>query len=315
LFTSIKNPAFLACVLAAASPSQNTPAIRSNVDLVTIPCIVVDAHGVAVHDLTRDEFRVFDNGVGRKLENLWLDTDLPLTLGVIIDGSESQQAQLAEHRETASALLQRILRPGDRGFVVSVDEDVRLWVDLTTTAADVGKQMTRSRGDLFGQPCPKRESNVPGIRPTSVCGASPLWNAVYDAARLKLRPLTGNKALLILTDGFDSGSTHDLKDAIDEAQRADTSVYAIQYPGSFGGRYAPALYRLLGETSGTWFRPPRGEYGPIVSRLETDLRRRYVLGFRPERMSFGKVRHEVRVEVTRPNLSARARKTYFQTPQ
>jgi VWFA-related protein len=196
-----------------------------------------------------------------------------------------------------------------------VDEDVRLWVDLTATTAEIRKQMAEHRGDLFGQPCPKRRGNESGFRPTSGCGSSPLWNAIYDAARLKLRPVAGNKALLILTDGFDSGSTHTLNEAIDEVHRADTAAYAIQYPSEFGGRFAPGLYRLVGETGGTSFRAPGGEYGPIVSRLETNLRRRYVLGFRPERLSFGKARHDVRVEVTRPDLTVRARKTYFQVPQ
>jgi VWFA-related protein len=315
LFTPIKNPVFLACVFAVASSSQNGPAFRSDVELVAIPCTVVDAHGVAVGDLTRDEFRVYDNGVRRTVENLWRDTDLPLTLGVIIDGSESQQEQRAEHRQTALELLEQILRPGDRAFVISVDEDVRLWVDLTATTAELRKQMAEYRGDLFGQPCQKRQGSVSGFRPTSVCGSSPLWNAIYDAARLKLRPLTGNKALLILTDGFDSGSSHTLNEAMDEVHRADATAYAIQYQSGFGGRFAPGLYRLVGETGGTCFRAPGGEYGPIVSRIETDLRRRYVLGFRPERLSFGKVRHDVRVEVTRPDLSVRARKTYFQVPQ
>lgn len=59
--------------------------------------------------------------------------------------------------------------------------------------------------------------------------------------------------------------------------------------------------------------PERAER--TVARLETDLRGRYVVGFRPERVTFGKLMHEVRVEVTRPDLSVRARKTYFEDPK
>jgi hypothetical protein len=91
-------------------------------------------------------------------------------------------------------------------------------------------------------------------------------------------------------------------------------VYAIQYLSGFGGKFAPDLYRLVAEAGGASFNAPHGEFGPIVSRLETDLRRRYVLGFRPERLS-GKIRHDVRVEVTRPNMSVRARKAYFEVSQ
>jgi hypothetical protein len=128
-----------------------------------------------------------------------------------------------------------------------------------------------------------------------------------------MRPLTGSKALLILTDGFDTGSTYTWRQAVDEAARADTAVYAIQYPSASGKSFAPELYRVVAEAGGTWFQPPGNEYQPIVSRMETDLRRRYVLGFRPERLS-GRIRHDLRVEVARPGFIVRARKTYFYEP-
>jgi len=310
----IRSVIFLACALAAAALSQDRPPFRSNVEIVVVPCTVINASGAAVGDLKRDDFHVYDNDVRRPVESLSMDNDLPLTLGVIIDASESQKEQISEHRQTAAELLQRILRPGDRAFVISVDQDVRLQFDLTDASADIRQHLADGLGNLFGEPCAKRQSNIPGLRPWSACGSSPLWNAVYAAARIKLQPLTGNKALLILTDGFDSGSTRSWNQAADAVSRADASLYAIQYHSGFGGSFAPDLYKLIHETGGTWFRAPDGEYRQIVSRFETDLRSRYVLGFRPERLS-GKRRHDVRIEVTRPNLSVRARKTYFQDPQ
>jgi VWFA-related protein len=289
-----------ALVLVCALTAQERPSFRSRVELVTIPCTVVDARGEVVADLTREDFRVFDNGVPRIVEHLWTD-EQPLTLAVLLDASQSQRDQLEEHRRTAGDLLRRILRLGDHAFIVAIDEDIRLWDDL-----DAGS------GPVLGEPCPKQASNGPGVPPISICGSSPLWNAVYETARLKLAPAAASaKAILMLTDGFDTGSTHRLLQAIEQVQRADAAVYAIQYPGALGGRYAPDLYRLAGATAGTWFAPPKGNYDPIVSRLETDLRRRYVLGFRPEKLSFNKSRHELRIEVGRPGLTVRARKTYF----
>jgi len=105
----------------------------------------------------------------------------------------------------------------------------------------------------------------------------------YDAARLKLQGVRGNKALLLLTDGFDTGSVRTWSEAASAAQKADTAVYAIQYRSASGGSYTPQLYRLVAETAGTWFSAPAGDLGPIVARLETDLRERYVVGFRPEK--------------------------------
>lgn len=324
LLRAIETVTSLACLLGCAALSQtaghqNEPAFRSNVEIVVIPCAVVDTNGAAVGNLTRDDFRVYDNDTRRAIESFWIDDDQPLTFGVLIDASESQKEQLSEHKETASGLLERILRPGDRAFVISVDEDVRLWADLAGPSSDVRTQLAGIPGGLFGQPCAKRPSSMPGVRPASACGTSPLWDAIYDAARLRLRALTGNKALLILTDGFDSGSTHTWHQAADAVSKADAVLYAIQYRSVFGRNFAPDLYRLVADGGGTTFSPPgdqsaSGKYNPILSRIETDLRRRYVLGFRPDRLS-GRVRHDIRVEVTRPNLTVRARKTYFQEQQ
>jgi hypothetical protein len=122
--------------------------------------------------------------------------------------------------------------------------------------------------------------------------------------QLKLRPLTDAKAILILTDGFDTGSTHTLAQTIDEAQRADTAVYAIEYPGALGNRYAPDLYRLVAATAGTWFSPPAGNRRdrlPAASRP-------------PQKLTFNQPRHNLRIEVTRPELTVRAKKRYFQAP-
>jgi VWFA-related protein len=289
------------------------------VEIVVLPCTVVDTNGAPVGDLTREDFHVYDNGTGRPIENFWIDDDLPLTLGVLIDSSESQKEQLSEHKQTAIELLEQIWRRGDRAFVISVGEDVRLWADLTETSSDIRMQLAGMPGGLFGEPCAKRRSSLPGMSPTSACGSSPLWDAIYGAARLRLRALTGNKALLILTDGFDSGSTHTWHQTADAVTTAGASLYAVQYRSEFGRNFAPDLYRLVADAGGAIFSPPDGKspggkYNPIVSRIETDLRHRYVLGFRPERLS-GKVRHEIRVEVTRPDLTVRARKTYFQKQQ
>jgi Ca-activated chloride channel family protein len=281
-------------VFAAACCAQKQPAFRMDVDLVTIPCVVVDSHGAPVWDLRRDEFRVFDNDVRRTIDNLWVDTDVPLTLTVLIDQSVSQGDRRAEHRQTALEVVQRIRLPGDQIFFVSVDHEVRMWGDVAGT----------QRGELVGQPCP-----------LSQCGGSPLWNAVYDVARLKLNPAKGAKAVLFLTDGIDSGSTHTLNQSLDELHKAGATAYAIHYPSDSGAKFAPDLYRLTAATGGTRFQPPGDAYDPIVTRLQTDLRRRYVLGFRPEQLSFGQVRHQVRVEVTRPDLTVRARNTYFLIPR
>lgn len=189
-----------------------------------------------VRDLRPEEFRVFDNGIERRVEHLWIDNDQPLTLGIIVDQSARQSVRRAEQHNVIRAIAEQVLRPNDRVFVIAVREDIRLWADCTSKPDELLRTLTWSPGDLFGESCPKHQPNGPGLKPVSYCGESPLWNAVYAPAKLRLRPVTGRKALLMLTDGFDTGSTRTLNDARDEVHKADAAVYAIQYRGGFGGK-------------------------------------------------------------------------------
>ena len=97
--------------------------------------------------------------------------------------------------------------------MISVDEAIRLSVDLTKATADPSSQMIGATDAPLIEPCTNRKGNGAGFPPVSVCGSSRLWDAVYDAALLKMQPLTGNKAVLILTDGLDIGSAHTWRQA------------------------------------------------------------------------------------------------------
>lgn len=252
LSATFRNVVLLAFTLAVISRAQDEQTFRSKVEIVAVPFTVVDASGVAVSNLTRDELRVYSDNVRLPIANLWIDNNLPLTIGVIIDSSESQEEYTSEHRLTAARLLRQILRPGDRFFVISADEDIRLSVDLTKATADPASQMVEATGAPLGEPCTMQKSSSTGF-PVSACGSSRLWDAVYDAALLKMQPLPENKALLILTDGLDIGSGHTWRQAADAANHAGVSVYAIKYRSSFGSA-APDLSNLVAETGGTLFR-------------------------------------------------------------
>src|SRR3984893_4885590 len=144
----------------------------------------------------------------------------------------------------------------------------------------------------MGEPCPT-------LRGHSLCGGTARWNAVHASARLKLRRFTGSKALVILSDGNDTGSTYKLKAALEEVQRADAAVYAVQYPDPVAALISNRLSVLTEQTGGVLFRPPGTDYGEILSRIESDLRSRYILGFRPLSEEGS---HELKVEVTRPGV-------------
>jgi VWFA-related protein len=151
-----------------------------------------------------------------------------------------------------------------------------------------------------------------GEKVVSRCGGSAIWDAVYAASQMKLRALQGTKALIILSDGLDTGSIHNLDRTIEEVQASSTVVYAIKL-GDVRALLTRGLSKLAGETGGQQIRPRGNNFAEIFRHIESDLRTRYVLGFRSDRSTAREGLHQLRVETIRPGADVRARSGYYQT--
>jgi VWFA-related protein len=288
---------------------QDPATFRADVTLVTVPCAVTGTvAGNPVPILKPDDFRLYADGVIQKIQNLWTEDELPLELGIILDVSDSQHAHTTERRTAVTHFLERMIGPKDRGFVVEVNEDVLLKQEVTHGPYGLRYKFLPPRGEPFGFQCGTRASE--GGRRRPLCGGTALWNAVYSAAQLKLNRPQGSKALLILSDGNDTGSTHNLDAALAEVELSGAVVYAVRYPDELelnSTDTSGGLRRLAAETGGMIFDPPPTDYSEILARVEADLRKRYILGFRPEP---GPGRHSLRIEVP-SGLTVRARRVYF----
>lgn len=307
----------LAAAAWAQQPRQEEAVFRVDVNLVTLPVQVSTLDGSAARQLERDDFILLDNGEPRAIESVWFEKDLPLTLGLLVDVSDSQADWVAAHRATVEGFLRRLLRKDDRAFLLTVGSDVRLVTEPTASLPELlaGLQSIEKSGEqagaLFGEQCPKRVLGQ--SRPNSeriviaACGGTALWNAVWAASRLKMRAASGRKALLILSDGIDTGSSHSLPHAAAELQRAETVAYAIQYPRK-ARRSSVGLQRLAEETGGLRFLPPEDSYEPVFARIEEDLRNQYVLGFSPPAESGF---HRIELATRDAGVRVRTRSGYF----
>jgi VWFA-related protein len=273
--------------------------------LVTVPAVVTDAIGAPVHDLQPAQLRVFDDGAPREICQVWREQDPPLAIGIIDDISASQRAFLREHRAPVDAFLSRLLHPANRGFLVAVNQNVTLEAEYVTRPSGLGQAVIPSGSAALGMPCQV-------VNGRSFWGGTALWNAVYAAAHEKLNRSTGSKALLLLSGGTDTGSIHHLDRTLEEVQRAGALVYAIRYPDPVADISGDGLAHLAAETGGAEFPPPSGDYRAVLDRIQADLRSHYVLGISP---APGSGVHQLRVEITRANLTVRARRQYMAPPE
>ncbi len=298
--------------------AQQTADIRVDVDLVTVSCSVTDRGGVPVKGLKREDFDLRDNGQPREIGNFWQESDLPLTIAFVADVSGSQAGFIKNHREAVAKFFQQVMSPADRAMVVEVAKQARLLSDLTASSDALSAAVQRigtregKQSPLLGPPC--RNRGFPHS-----CGGTALWHGVYYAAR-QLKPVAGRKAIIILSDGMDTGSDISLTNLIEMAQSAGVVVYSIKYanPMRFVSPMATiaqavshGMERLSRETGGLTFANPGRKISEVFSQIESELRNLYVLGFTPPNDARDGAFHKLDVMTIRPDLVVRSRTGYW----
>jgi VWFA-related protein len=236
----------VACALVAAlgafpgvGPSawaQDTAStVAADVKVVTLPVIVRDKHGKIVRDLTKDDFTLQEDGRPQTIKYFSQDTNLPLTMGLLVDTSRSQTSALdAERNASRSFFDQMLVKEKDKAFLIHFDREVELLQDLTSS-----REKLQAALDLLKTPSDRERSNDPNDSDDSRSGSgshrgggTELYDAVFLASNELMKKQQGRKALIILTDGVDRGSKTYLEGAIESAQRADTVVYSIYFADS-----------------------------------------------------------------------------------
>jgi VWFA-related protein len=272
----------------------------TTVKVVNVLVTVRDKQGQLVRDLTKDDFTLAEDGRTQAIRYFSPRSDLPLTLGLLVDVSGSQRTVLAEQRRASRQFFDKVLRKDDQAFLLIFDRQIRLIEGLTL---------------------PELDMKTTGAQGTA------LYDAILAAAG-KISGQAGRKALIILSDGYDTASSATLNAAIETAQRADALVYSIRFldrdifafevPESKGGSPVPregrkALERIAQETGGGYFDLSATDtLEKIYSRIEDQLRSQYSLGFTPAGSRPGY--RKIRVSVKRKGLTVQARDGYYWTP-
>jgi VWFA-related protein len=303
---------FLACLLVIASASavfaqnsQNNDAqskdsqksdrddsletLKVNVNVVQLFFNVKDKHGALIPNLTKDDFEITEDGKPQTVKYFAAESDLPLTLGILIDASGSQRNVLGMEQEVGASFLQEILRPKDEAFVISFDVDVSLLQDFTNSTRLLREALNEAKINAPPSSC----GGLPGAGGGPVpCSGTPkgtlLYDAVYLSSHDELAKEVGRKAMIILTDGEDQGSHYKIKEAIEAAQKADSIVYVLLIADrgfyGFGGYSGDRQMKdLTAETGGRMI-----EVGNKMDKLKDafdqiarELRSQYNIGYTP----------------------------------
>ena len=301
-------PAFTVAGWAQLAPSPDAPPVSTapapvpdetpvatfkvNVNLVDLFFTVKDKNGNLVPHLNQQNCTVEENKEPQTLKSFVAETNQPLTLGILLDTSYSQNRLLPMEQDAASQFIKQVLRSKDEAFAVSFDVNVDLLQDYTNsphllTHALSTAQINDAGGNGAGGPPGLGGGPVPTIGDPK---GTLLYDAIYLAANEKMNQETGRKAIIILTDGEDSGSRTKIGDAIAAANRNNVIIYVIlcadrafywsNGEGYYG--YSPAK-RISDETGGRVI--DVGNNGnklqAAFQQIQDELRTQYVASYTP----------------------------------
>ncbi len=274
---------------APAAPADETPmtTFKVSVNLVDVIFTVKDSHNELVPHLTKSDCTILEDKAPQTLKTFVAETNQPLTLGILLDTSGSQERVLPLEQDAGSQFLQRVLRQKDEAFLVSFDVNVDLLQDFTNSAHELAHAMDKAQINTAGG---NGGAGIPGAGGGTIPTiGDPKGTLLYDAINLasneKLNRETGRKAMIILTDGEDEGSRTKIGEAIAAAQRNNVIVYVILiadrgFYGGFGMGYSgySAAKRISDETGGRLI--DVGNNGPKLQaafeQIEDELRTQYV---------------------------------------
>lgn len=225
----------------AEKPVSTAPTLSVDARLVNIPVIVYDKKGVLVQNLTKDNFILQVDGKPQTIRYFNLDTDLPLTLGLLIDTSMSQRDAIDDERTASEAFLDDMLNgpaERDKAFIVQFARQTDLLQDITSSKPKLQaglKQLSTPDEEPRNNPSVTDPNDTSASSRQRRGGGTTLYDALFLSSDELMSKQKGRKAVVILSDGVDNGSKETLGSAIEAAQRADTIVYAIYYKGREGG--------------------------------------------------------------------------------
>lgn len=299
-------------ILAASLRAQVDNGYRLRVDsrLIDTTVIVHDAKGIPVTGLPQTAFHISEDGVSQTIRYFASQRELPLSIGLIVDASGSQDTFVKEHEKEIEAFLQEVMEPRDHAFVICFGNHLRLTSDWTNSPSDIIEGIKRfDKGDRdFKELGPQEERKL----------GTALFDAIYFPITERMVAERGRRRVLILlSDGEENSSEHDYVDAVTAAQGADTLIYAVRTTEHRSrkmdarDRYGERVLDHTTEaTGGRAFDAHAQRARSIFASIAADLRSMYEIGYYSTNSDRTPTFRKVTIAVDGDGLTVQARAGY-----
>ncbi|MHB8502216.1 MAG: VWA domain-containing protein [Candidatus Acidiferrales bacterium] len=302
-------PVLAAAIAVPAQPQEPAvqgPTIKSQVNLVNLFVTVRDKSKHIVTDLKQDDFKISEDGQDQKIAFFSKEVTLPITLGLLLDTSGSEQEMLGAIQDGATNFLNRVMRKGDEAMVISFDLDVDLLADLTEDRSLLDRAIRKAQINAGGP------MMTPGTLPSGGPKGTDFYDALYLACNDELATEAGRKAVVVLTDAEDNGSKVRVEEAIEAAQRTDTVVHILLVYDPHYGADSGVAKKITDETGGRMIVVNNEKHlQAAFDQISEELRSQYTIGYYPTNSARDGKFRKIKVEVSDHNDKVLARKGYY----
>jgi Ca-activated chloride channel family protein len=297
-------------VTLGASSGQGQEPIRVKVNLVSVAFVARDARGALVDNLTQDDVDVLEDAIPQKIAFFARSVDVPLTLGLVVDASGSQDHFSKQHKNDLEVFFRDVLGPKDRVFLVGFGNHIRLVSDFSHSGTDlleVWKTYQKSSGrfPLLG---PDEDRDL----------GTAFYDSIYYSVTQKLARENGRRAILLFSDGEDNSSSHDMMTTIETAQSENVLVYTIRYTEKEHGKLTArnkygtsVMDRVARETGGAHIDAETTAPHTYFRQIAEELRTSYELGYYPTDPLKDDSFRKIVIRPKREGVKVRAKTGYF----
>jgi VWFA-related protein len=292
-------------------PQDSDEVVRVETNLTTIFFTAADKNKRFITDLKKEQIRILEDGQPQEIFTFQQNSDLPLSIAILIDTSRSEERTLPDEKIAARAFLEAVMRAGkDEAAIVSFTGEVTLEQGFTGSIERLRRAIDRvafippsgyiGGGVVVGGTPPISDTNQ------ILAGSTAIWDAVWASANELLSESAENtrRTIILLTDGEDTISQVKMHEAITRAQKADALIYAIGIGDSYNfGVDEGSLRKIAGETGGrAYFPHSEKELRDAFVQIQRDLREQYLIAYSPSNKARDGSYRKVQIEVTDPEL-------------
>ena len=300
----------LSVAFTGAHVGRSQEPIRVKVNLVSVAFVARDGRGALVDNLAQDDVDVVEDAIPQKIAFFSRSADVPLTLGLVVDASGSQDHFSKQHKDDLEVFFKDVLGPKDRVFLVGFGNHIRLLSDFSQSGGDLLEEWKKYQKDTgkFPELGPKESRDL----------GTAFYDSIYYSVTEKLARENGRRAILLFSDGEDNSSSHDMMTTIETAQSENVVVYAIRYTDKEHGkltarnRYGISVMdRMARETGGAHIDAETTDAHVYFRQIAEELRTSYELGYYPTDPLKDDSFRKIVIKPKREGVRVRAKTGYF----